>query len=254
MNKQELIKKIILKKEFSQLPEKDVELAFAKFDNKNYLDEEKIKLTRDLLRKVFSVFASSKLFNLKEKDCEWFLKKHISTKERVPYYDELYKKILKNEKSALTILDFGAGINGFSYNYFQKKFNYVAIESVGQLVNLMNFYFEKKKISGNAIHESLFEMNKIKKIISKTKGQKIIFLFKVIDSLEMVEKDYSKKLLNEIVPLVDKVIVSFATRSLVSKKFFKAKRYWFEKFVKEKFEILDNFELGGERYFVFRKR
>ncbi|HDK42706.1 MAG TPA: hypothetical protein ENG87_04955, partial [Candidatus Pacearchaeota archaeon] len=61
MNKRELIRKITEKKEFSQLPEKDVEMAFAQFDKDRYLDEEKIKLTRDLLRKVFSAFTSTKI-------------------------------------------------------------------------------------------------------------------------------------------------------------------------------------------------
>ena len=39
MEKRDLIKKIIQKKEFSQLPPEDVERAFKKFDNENYLDE-----------------------------------------------------------------------------------------------------------------------------------------------------------------------------------------------------------------------
>jgi hypothetical protein len=55
---EELYKKIIQKKEFSQLPKKDVERIFKKFDNENYVGFEKVKLTRDLLRKVFSVFTS----------------------------------------------------------------------------------------------------------------------------------------------------------------------------------------------------
>ena len=46
------------KKEFSKLPIKDVELIFDRFDKENYLDEEKIKLTRNILRKVFSSFTS----------------------------------------------------------------------------------------------------------------------------------------------------------------------------------------------------
>ena len=60
-------KKITLKKEFSQLPEIDVLLAFENFDNDNYSDEEKIKLTRGLLRKVFSSFTSRKILSIKNK-------------------------------------------------------------------------------------------------------------------------------------------------------------------------------------------
>jgi len=78
-------------------------------------------------------------------------------------------------------------------------------------------------------------------------------LFKVIDSLEVIERNYSKKLLEEIVPLVDKVVLSFATRSLGKRSKFNVQRSWIKKFINENFELLEDFEIGGERYFSFRK-
>lgn len=269
MNSSELIEKIREKKDFSQLPIKDVELAFKKFERRECSDEEKVDLTRDLLRKVFSAFTSHKILSLKNKDEEWILRKHLSTRERMnvqrsskhgqtgeklPYYEEIYKRILKNCKDKINIIDLGAGINGFSYKYLPKNTRYIAIESMGQLVNLMNFYFDEKKINGKAIHESLFELERIKKIIKETKGEKIIFLFKVIDSLEMLEENYSKKLLKEIVPLADRVVVSFATRSMIKRERFKINRKWILDFVKENFKILDEFEIGGEKYVVFHNK
>ncbi|MEN7982417.1 MAG: hypothetical protein ABFQ65_03135 [Nanoarchaeota archaeon] len=260
MSKEQLIEKIMQKKEFSQLPKKDVELVLEKFDNNKYLDEEKIKLSRDLLRKMYTAFVSPKLLNIKDKDEEWFLKKHISTKERFGFYSELYKRLLKNFEGEITVFDLGAGVNGFSYNYFKRDVNYVGVEAVGQLVDLTNLYFNtlkstsKNKINAKAIHESLFELEKIKKIIKKERGKKIIFLFKTLDSLEMLERDYSKKLLKEIVPLAEKVVISFATRSLIVRKKFNAKRRWLTNFIEEKFNILDNFELGSEHYIVFCKK
>lgn len=255
MNKRELIEKIIQKKEFSQLPEKDVELVYEKFDNNKYLDEEKIKFSRDLLRKMYTAFVSPKLLNIRDKDEEWFLKKHISTRERFEYYEELYKKLLSGKKEKITIFDLGAGVNGFSYKYFNNsRINYIGVEAVGQLVDLMNNYFMKQKLKAEAIHASLFELEEIKKIIQKENGNKIVFLFKTLDSLEMLRRDYSKKLLKEIVPLVDKVVVSFATRSLVSQKKFNVNRNWIIDFIKENFKIEGDFELGSERYIVFVKK
>ncbi len=254
--KKELIKKIIEKKDFSELPLKDVELAFAKFDKLQYLDEEKIKLTRDLLRKVFSAFTSKKILSLKDKDAEWILRKHLSTRERLPYYSELYGKIFSKTKKKISVIDLGAGINGFSYEYFLKEklnVNYVAVEAMGQLVSLMNDYFSKNKFNAKAVHLSLFEFEKVKKIIQKQKGEKIIFLFKVLDSLEMIERDYSKKLLLEIVPLSEKVVVSFATRSMLKRRKFKFNRNWILDFIKNNFNVLDDFELGGEIYIILQK-
>src|SRR3989344_8744799 len=232
MNKPELIKKITQKKEFSQLPKRDVEIAFSHFEKRQTSDEEKIRLIRELLHKVFGAFTSQKLLSPKNKNEEWILRKHLSTRERLPYYSELYKKLLK-DFNKFSIIDLGAGVNGFSYKFFVdamplprptpdpaqtfiKKIllprsrspaprspchcltlplnypEYIAIESVGQLVELMNNYFKENKISGVAYHESLFNLKKIKKIIletgvllpkeptmvEKVKILRIIFLFK----------------------------------------------------------------------------
>jgi len=253
MNK-EVFKKIKEKREFSQLPEKDIEIAYEHFAKRQTSEEEKISLTKELLRKVFSAFISKKLLSLKNKEPEWILRKHISTRERLPYYSEIYKKIFANYKKA-SVIDLGAGINGFSYKFFpkDKKIFYFGVESVGQLVDLTNFYFKKNKINGTAISFSLFEIEKVKKIIKKKKRPRIIFLFKVIDSLEMVQKDYSKKLILDIIDLADMIILSFATKSLGRRKSFFAKRNWIINFIEDNFNILDDFELGGERYIVFKK-
>jgi hypothetical protein len=251
MNNKEITEKIIQKKEFSKLPKKDVEKAFGHFEKRQVSDEEKIRLTRELLHKVFGAFTSKKILSPKNKDAGWVLRKHLSTRERLPFYDELYKKLLKNFNGV--VFDLGAGINGFSYNSFPIKFRYIGVEAVGQLVDLMNSYFEKEKINASAIHLSLFETEKLKEVIQREKGKKIVFLFKTLDSLEMLERDYSKCLLKEIVPLVEEVVISFATKSMISRKKFKVKRNWIVDFIKENFTVLDNFELGGERYLVFRK-
>ncbi len=261
MNKQEIIKKITQKREFSQLPKKDVEIAFSHFKKRQVADEEKIRLTRELLHKVFGVFTSQKLLSPKNKNEEWILRKHLSTRERLPYYRGVYQRIFfgfeKNKN--ISIIDLGAGVNGFSYKYFslsgvsfgEKKVDYIAIESIGQLVELMNNYFENKKLNAKAIHESLFNLEKIKKIITEIRKPRAIFLFKVLDSLEMLESNYSKKLLKEVAPLVDKVIVSFATRSMVKRKQFLVNRKWILDFIRENFKILDDFEIGAERYVCF---
>jgi len=254
MNKQTL-EKIREKREFSQLPEKDIEMSYEQFAKRQVNEEEKIRLTRELLRKVFSAFISKKLLSLKEKDEEWILRKHISTRERLPYYDKIYKRIFDGIREA-SVIDLGAGINGFSYDFFRKlriKVNYTAIESLGQLGELMNYYFEKNKINGKAIHLSLFEKEKVKEIINKNKKPRIIFLFKVIDALETLKRDYSKELISEITPTAEKIVVSFAIKSLGSREKFKVKRNWIVNFIKENFHLLDDFELGGERYLVFSK-
>ena len=259
-----LFEKIISKKEFSDLPKKDVKLIFDKFNKKEFSDEEKLEKTRDLLRKVYFAFGSRKLLNpkiLQKKKINEILNKHISTKERFSYYSELYERLLKDfENKKLAIIDLGAGINGLSYESFEDlAINpcYVGYEAVGQLVDLMNNYFKTKDFGKfcTALKGSLFDLESVKKVIKiKLKKQdRVVFLFKTIDSLEMVDKNYSKVLLREIAPLVNRIVVSFATRSLIKKTKFKAKRTWLINFIKDNFKILDDFEIKGERYIVFEK-
>jgi hypothetical protein len=254
MNSQ-ILKKIREKREFSQLLEKDIKMAFQQFSKRQVSKEEKINLTKKLLRELFSAFISKKLLSLKNKEPEWILRKHVSTRERLPYYQEIYKRIFRGYKEA-TVIDLGAGINGFSYGFFKKlkiKTKYIAVDSVGQLVELMNFYFKKNKLNAKALHLSLFEKEKVKRVIKNEKEPRIVLLFKVVDALETLKKNYSKELITKIVPVADRVVVSFATKSLGKRERFSAKRNWIIGFIKEKFNISDDFEFDGERYIVFSK-
>jgi len=252
----EIYESITKKKEFSCLPKKDVEIAYSCFEKRQTSQEEKIRLTRELLHKVFGVFLSRKLLSPKNKNFEWILRKHLSTRERLEFYPEIYKRILNGFGKEISVIDLGAGVNGFSYQFFRKfgfEVDYYGVESIGQLVDLTNAYFEREKIKGKVFHSSLFDIQEIKKIIKKTKRPRVVFLFKVIDSLEMMDRDFSKKLISEISPLVDRMIVSFATESLIKRKKFSAKRTWFLGFIEKNYSVLDNFELGRERYLVFRR-
>lgn len=254
--KERLLQKITAKKEFSQLPKKDIEKAFELFNKEEYSELEKVKLTRDLLKKIFTAFMGRRIMNPKDKDARWFLLRHVSTKERFDFYEEVYKKLFKSIKEKeISVIDLGAGINGLSYGFFpkNKKINYFGIEGVKQLVDVVNYYFKKNKIDAKMIFESLFELEKIKKIIKKQNKPRICFLFKTIDSLEMLERDYTKKFLKKLVPLCEKFVVSFATESMAIRTRFRVERKWIKNFIEQNFKILDDFVLGNERYIVFCK-
>lgn len=253
----ETFESVVKKKEFSQLPRKDVEKAFSHFENRQVSDVEKVRLTRELLHKVFGAFSSRKLFSSKERDAEWFLRKHLSTRERLGFYEDVYKRILKGMGKKISVVDLGAGINGLSYGYFSKggfNVDYIAVEAVGQLVDLMNSYFKKEGVSGKAVHLSLFDLERVRQLVKGEKKSRVVFMFKVVDSLEMLEKDYSKDLILSVASVSERVVLSFATESMVRRKKFKANRKWIEDFVRKNFTIEDDFELGSERFLVFRRK
>lgn len=251
MEKEKIIKRVMEKREFTKLPKKDVEMALRHFEKRQVSDEEKARLTRELLHKVYGGFVSRKLLSPKDKHEEWVLRKHLSTRERLPYYKEVYDRIFEKLKPS-TIIDLGAGVNGFSYNYFPYKVNYVGVEAIAQLVELTSNYFKKNKIPGKMYHFSLFDINGVKEIIKKTKKPRIILLLKMIGPLEAMQRDYSKELLEQIAPLADRVIISFATETMQKRLRFKWNRKWLLDFIKKRFKLLDDFELGGERYLVFK--
>lgn len=250
MEIKDLVNKVMDKKELRHLPVADVEMALSMCMKKDNGEKELVRCTRELLHKVYGSFGSKKLLVLRERDPGWVLRKHVSTRERLPYYKKLYDRILNKGE---VIVDLGAGVNGFSLPYVSDNV-YFGVEGIGELVDLMNDYFKTQKMEAKALHLSLFNLRMIKNEIAEIKKKKVVFLFKVLDSLEALKRNYSKKLLEEIVPMVDRVVVSFALRSIISRKIFKARRNWIIGFIKDKFKVLDNFELGSERYIVFKKK
>lgn len=257
MERQELLEKIRDRRMYRSLPFADISAALDSIDKKTLTDEERIKKTRDVLRRAFSSFAGRKLLNWKGRSPEEILAKHLSTRERLPHYEEIYSRLLSHLPEKLSVLDLGAGVNGLSYPFFArvgKTVSYVGVEAVGELVTFMQAYFSSAKISGEAHHVSLFELGKVKELMEKTKKPRVIFLFKTIDSLEALERNYSKRFILETLPLVDRFVVSFATKSMMRRRSFHATRKWLTDFLEKETNILDDFEVGGERYIVFEQK
>ncbi len=180
------------------------------------------------------------------------LRKHISTKERLPFYEELYDRILNRRDK--TIIDLGSGVNGFSYPFLKKKINYVGVEAVGQFIEMQNDYFKENKFSAKAVHLSLFELEKLKEIIKKTEKPRVVLMFKIVDALEILERDFSKKLILEMSKISHRIILSFPTKSLSKKSKFRTERKWLFDFLKENLLISEDFKLGSERYLVLLKK
>jgi hypothetical protein len=241
------------KKEFSYISNGIIERVLNLPNVKKKKGKEKVKEARAMLRKYFSVFISNKLVKGKL-EAEEILKKHLSTKTRD--YKKLYEKIIQDEK---TIIDLGAGLNGFSFPYMlevNSEIRYFAVEAILPFVELMNDYFQEKKFNAFAVHGDLFNLSEIIHLIGKEKSPKAIFLFNVVDALEL-EWDYSKKFLLEIKKLIhneDKIVLSFPTKSLSGKTNFKVKRYWLLDFLENEFRVEDNFDMNGEKFFVLRKK
>ena len=235
-----IIEEIKKKREFSQLPDSIVERAAL-------LSKGDVKDSRALLRKYFGVFLTNKVLKGKGTADE-ILGFHISSKKRD--YLEFYREIFEGMGSVGSIIDLGAGLNGFSYKYLKDivgPVNYVGVEGAGQEVEHMNEYFSKNKFSAMAVCMDLFDVEKIKDLLRVEKKPRVIFLFQVIDALENLERNFSKKFILEISKECEKIVLSLPTESLGGRKKFGVQRKWIMDFLRDNFVIEKDFESNGER-------
>lgn len=244
-----IIEEIKKKREFSDLPDSIV-LRFAEIAKGD------VKESRAQLRKYFGVFLTNRVLKSKG-DFDQILKAHISSKKRD--YLEFYNSFT-GERGFNSILDLGSGVNGFSYPYLTEVFGevkYYAIEASGQLVRNMNDFFEKNHFDGQAIKGDLMDFDFVGETIGKIKDKKLVFLFQVVDALENLEKNSSKKFLEYLLKYLDKkdlVVLTVPTESIGGRKRFFVLRKWLLDFLNERFSVEKDFDAFGERIIVFRKK
>lgn len=261
MNKQALIDLIRQKREFRDLDNKFVEkmldsrLKGKKVEDLKPRDIEKMeKETRAYLREVYGAFLSSKYFQREKflnaikdlNDSEAhirILSLHLSTKERLPYYEEIYEKIFAVTGEPSSILDLGCGLNPFSFPFMNlKDVRYYAVELVKSDAEFIQRYFDKMKINGKAINMDLTQAENLP-------SADVCFMFKVIDTFEAIQWDITAELMAKI--KAKYIIASFATKSLGGRKTIKAeKRQWFERLIASKEH--STFEVENEVFYIIK--
>ena len=117
-------------------------------------------------------------------------------------------------------------------------------------MQFLNSYFKKFNINATAIPYDITNL----KILQSNEFQSsdLVFLFKALDSFEQVKKNISKELLKGIKS--NHIVVSFPTKSLISKKEFKIeKRNWLFNFLKKQNWDYEQFEVENELFILIRK-
>jgi 16S rRNA (guanine(1405)-N(7))-methyltransferase len=220
-----------------------------------------IKKIRAELREVYGVFIQDgykKRFGLLEE-----LKKrpsleihnkilalHKSSKERLPYYLIIYKKIFAITGTPRKIIDFACGLNPLSYPYLECKPEYLACDLAEKDLEFIQAYFDIMKIKGATQRIDLIKDHD--KLAYLSKDGDIAFLFKTLDSLETVQWNISEQILTQIKARF--IVVSFATKSLGGKKTIrKEKRGWFERLISKLKYGLESFEIPGEIFYILIK-
>jgi hypothetical protein len=236
-----------------------------------------VKEVRKRLRESYGVFIMKEFSQKKPSDPdEKILASHRSSFERLHSYGMLYRKVLASldavikEKQAsearLKVVDLGSGMNPASYAVLQdvvKLHNmktpvrYDAYDISSQDVSFLNQYFRERGIDGKARQIDLTKESEFSKIdLAKKEGETLVcFLFKLLDTLESVERHISKKLIAYLVKQgVDALVITFPQKTIGGgRRISEEKRWWLEGFLQREHLKFEKFPCGDEMVYIVRR-
>ena len=177
----------------------------------------------------------------------------LSTKERLPQYEEFYDKIFDITEKPNTIIDLGSGLNPLSFPFMKlNKLDYYSYDIDVEDKEFLNKYFkimEKKGLNGKAEILDVRDLDKIKKLPKSD----IVFMFKLVDLID--EKGRRKKKISEelIKTLLEKtkfVVATFATKTLTRKSMNLPRRIGFEMMLARNQLKFEMFNIENEVIYV----
>ena len=222
-----------------------------------------VKNIRTLLRRIYGMYITKEIIKrnkyleeLKKSNNIEIYKKilslHISTKERLGFYNSLYKEIFNITGKPNSILDISSGLNPFSIVFMNlNNVKYMATELNKEDCDFLNEFFKIAKINGKTIQLNLFEIVK-KDLFKNLDNFDVCFLFKVFDSIELSKKHKLSELIIKNVP-AKFIVVSFSTKVLSTKKMNFPKRGWIELMLKRLNYYFNIIEKENEIFYVIRK-
>lgn len=247
-----LLEEVKNKKEFRGLSDVFVARVIALRQQKYnvYVEKEKkllIKEARAVLREVYGAYLLPGYWR-KEKYlqkmetwndtvlCSKILSLHLSSKERLPYYQKLYQK-LQEKIRYKTVLDLGCGLNVFSLPWMGKV-AYYGVDVNKDDVEFCNTYLQKFGLVGGIRWGDLLDFDTFVKT-------DVCFLLKVLEGVETVKRGSTEKVLKKITSPY--IVASFATQTLSGSKRISPRRLtWFEALVPG----AEKFVLGPEVYYL----
>jgi len=271
---EDIIHDILAKKELSGIEHSFVEAVLGKelrkdpklarrletLSTRSSAYKELIKSVRAVLRRNVGLFEGSTdpkhretlLAELRQSPLErreeiinHILATHQSTRERLPYYDQVYEEIFKHTGKPRVVLDIGCGLNPLSFP--DTDATYVGVDIDRQLCSAVDEYFSIAGIEGEC---RIIDARGMEQIRSLPKAD-IAFVFKL---LEVIEQKGHKlgELIIKALPS-QWIIVSFPIITSSGAPMRSPRRAWFEKMLgrlKYKYGI---FKVPNEIFYVLRK-
>lgn len=165
---------------------------------------------QDLHDKIESINAFSTFDELKPL-CRELMQSHASTKERIPILDNFYLQIFEQLPPIHSVLDLASGINPLAIPWMtlETGFTYHAIDLYQDMADILNAFFAKINVSGQAMVGNLLDQT------PKPQAD-LTLLLKTIPVLEQVNKSAGKQILSRLTS--PHAVVSFPIFSLSGKQ------------------------------------
>ena len=274
------------------LQEQKIVLALSsKFNPKSAVYKQVVKAVRSKLRRAYGLFRVSeeskkrraeleKLYQsqpgvFREESLKKVLSTNFSTKERLPFYPQLYEQIFQITGKPKVILDLGCGINPFSVywltailkhiskgeedsaSFHRQKLFYYGFDLSEEEVETINIFFKwwreeakKEDFNFKGIAEVLDLFHFAKLFLLKKAD--IAFLWKMTDVLDRGQGHKVSEAVIKTIPS-KYIIVSFPTLTMSGKKMNFPRRKWIELLCARlcyKYEIL---QFSTEIFYVIKK-
>jgi 16S rRNA (guanine(1405)-N(7))-methyltransferase len=223
-----------------------------------------VKEIRDSARKIYGIFNIPSKIKFREdnitkiclndtKIIDEILNSHLSTKERMQFYDYFFKIIFEETKEPKKILDIACGLNPLAFFRFSnlKDVNYICNEMSEIDAQHLNKFFKNNKINGKCYPFNFVKelKNNINLINDK---YDVCFLLKALDTFETQKKYITYDILDNI--NASFIIASFPFQSINQKNMSRGfKISWFEKMLLRKEFSYKTINFPNEIVYILEK-
>ncbi|MBX6273077.1 hypothetical protein ISD58_31010 [Pseudomonas aeruginosa] len=260
-NEQEtIIENILQSKKYKNvsrdLVEKIVKSEYGKYKSQKDL----LKVCKKKLHQIFSLYktesfsAANFLSRINESEpldipsiCDEVLMKHVSTKERMPYYNIFYKKIFEVTGKPSSILDIACGMNPFAIYYIDTKITkYDAYDIDKENVDFIN---EFSKLTDNKIKAYATDVTQM----CFDQKYDVGLVLKFLPVLESQSKGSSLGFLKKM--NCDFIVASFPIKSIGGKEkgmevFYTTR---FRDAIKNEYLIINEIKYDNEMVFIIKE-
>jgi len=179
----------------------------------------------------------------------------LSTIERLPHYEKLYKDIFKITGNPKSIIDLGAGLNPLSFPItgLPKSTTYNSYDIDEEDIKFLNKFFKISKIDGKAEILDARELDNLRQLPRAD----IILMFKLYDLIvpkAKKQKKLGEEIINLLMTKTKHLVVSFATKTLTRKSMNLPRRIGFEMMLDRNQLAYELIETDNEIYYVLNKK